>query len=107
MCSTRGLLDPETHQKVATITAVFTFMEIIPPDDALALDITEHHLSNKLKPPAEKGMISVPATPSRRVHDRSSGSRKHDSGCPLVSPVDASRPQRSVLPVRGSAAQQG
>ena len=55
----RELLDPGTHQKVATITAVLTFMEVIPPDDALVLGIAEHHLSNKVRPPAKEGVISV------------------------------------------------
>jgi hypothetical protein len=55
----RELLDPTTGQKVGTITAVLTFMEIIPPDDALVLGIAEHHLDDGVKPPAKAGVISV------------------------------------------------
>jgi hypothetical protein len=44
-------------KKVGSISAVLTFMEVFPPDDAVVLGIAEHHLSNK--GPAKEGVISV------------------------------------------------
>ena len=55
----RELLDPATRQKVGTITAALTFMEISPSGDALVLGIAEHHLDDSVKHPAQAGGISV------------------------------------------------
>jgi hypothetical protein len=55
----RELLDPTTDQTVGTLLGAFTFMKIIPPDDALVLGIVQHHLNASVKPPAQAGVISV------------------------------------------------
>lgn len=55
----RELLDPATRQKVGTITASLTFMEVIPAGDALVMGIAEHRLGDNVKPPAQAGVISV------------------------------------------------
>jgi hypothetical protein len=58
----RELLDPVTGQTVGTLLGAFTFMKIIPPNDALVLGIVQHHLNANVKPPARAGVISVQGT---------------------------------------------